>query len=94
MAADDSLERIERVLDESIKSQKERLARMEKLYSKQAEATPWQLLAIGTSAVAVLCAWRLVRDKQQYEVRVSFLLLQPVWLVGGAWLALNQQPRT
>lgn len=67
-ATDDTLDKLERELDESIKSQKERLSRMDKLFSQQAQSTPWRLLAVGSSAIALLCSWRLLRDKNEYEV--------------------------
>jgi conjugal transfer/entry exclusion protein len=67
--ADQSLERIEKELDNSIRMQRERIEKMDKAFRDQAKAGPWRLFALGTSGVALLCAWRLVKDKREYEVR-------------------------
>lgn len=87
VAADDALERIERELDASIRSQKERLSQMDKLFNAKAEAVPWRLAAVGATGIALLCAWRLQRDKRQYEVR--FLATAATGSMAGTCSALK-----
>lgn len=68
-ASTSALEDIERELQSSIKSQKERIEKIDKAFKAQAQAGPWRLAAIASSGFALLCAWRLFMDKREFEVR-------------------------
>lgn len=68
-ASSSAFEDIERELQSSIKSQKERIAKIDKAFKAQAQAGPWRLAAIASSGFALLCAWRLFIDKREFQVR-------------------------
>lgn len=67
-ASNNAQDDIERQLQASIRSQNERIAKIDKAFRAQAQAGPWRLLAIATSGFALLCAWRLFIDKREFEV--------------------------
>jgi hypothetical protein len=63
-----SLDELERRLEEGIISQERRIERIEQLIQTTTSQKPWYLVSIVTSGLALLCAWRMVTDKQQHEV--------------------------
>lgn len=68
-ASNHALEEIERELVSSIKSQKERIEKIDTAFKAQAAAGPWRLAAIASAGFACVCAFRLVMDKRDFEVR-------------------------
>jgi hypothetical protein len=49
-------------------AQQKRIERIEKL-TKRPPERPWYIAAVMSSGVALLCAWRLVTETQQHDVR-------------------------
>lgn len=69
LTSSSALEDIERELNASVKSQKERIAKIDSAFKAQAQAGPWRLAAIASSGFALVCAWRLLMDKREFQVR-------------------------
>eukprot|EP00892_Ulva_mutabilis_P002099 jgi/Ulvmu1/11890/UM081_0048.1 len=72
-ASNSALDDIERQLKSSIRSQSERIAKIDSAFKTQAQAGPWRMVAIATSGFALICAVRLYMDKREYQANQAAL---------------------